>query len=192
MAAAAPAFPEEPSPTMGRGDILRGNFSQERFLTGFKAPLRSEGTFVLAPEHGLIWRVLSPFPTVTVITPAGLVQKSEDTELVRLSAARAPLLARLYGLLEKSLRGDWQALRAHYDVRTGRNAGKWRVDLRPLGEAGPAAPFESVVIAGDRFAETVALNKAGGDVDRLRFAGQSLSSGPLHPDEASLFAAVRR
>jgi len=187
---ASPAAADDMAPTVARDEILRGKFSQERFLTGFRAPLHSEGTFVLAPERGLIWRVASPFPTVTVITPAGLVQKSDGTEPVRLSASRAPQFAVLYGLLDKTLRGDWQALRARYDVRIGRDAGTWQVDLKPRDAAGPAAPFESATVTGGRFAETVALHRPGGDVDRLRFTAQTLSSGPLLPEESSLFAAV--
>jgi len=189
---AATASADEFPPTIAMDGILRGTFSQERHLAGFKAPLRSEGSFVLAPERGLIWRVEKPFPTVTIVTPAGLIQKSNGTELVRLSASHAPQFTIVYRLIEKSLQGDWQGLRDRYEVRTGRDGEKWRVDLKPRDGAGSGVPFETADITGGRFVETVALHKAGGDVDLMRFAGQALSSGPLHPDEATLFAAVPR
>ena len=57
--------------TLEVGQVLRGHFVQERHLKGFNAPLRTEGSFVLAPGKGLIWRAEKPFAVTTVITAAG-------------------------------------------------------------------------------------------------------------------------
>ena len=92
------------------GDVLRGRFVQERHMQGFAKPIRSEGTFLVAPGRGLIWRAESPFAVTTVVTPSGLVQSVNGAETTRLAAARLPFLTRLYDMMGGALAGDWQAL----------------------------------------------------------------------------------
>lgn len=183
-----PARSEGPPTPIAAGQVLRGHFVQERVLAGFDAPLRSEGRFVLAPAHGLIWRTEVPFPIVTVISSAGLVQRTGGTEIMRLSASRMPFLARFYELLGSVLGGDRSALGERFVVRQSTEGGRWRVDLTPHENAGSAMPFESVTILGTRFAEEIEIRKPRGDRDRLRFTGQALSSGPLLPEETVLLS----
>src|SRR5580700_533468 len=59
--------------TLKASEILRGRFVQDRQLAGFAKPLQTEGTFVLVPGRGLIWRASTPFQSTTVITPDGIV-----------------------------------------------------------------------------------------------------------------------
>jgi hypothetical protein len=47
---------------VARPDVLRGQFSQEKQVSGFRNPLRSQGRFVVARQHGVIWTTLKPFP----------------------------------------------------------------------------------------------------------------------------------
>src|SRR5688572_2926077 len=42
--------------TLAGGEVLRGRFTQQRFLQGFNAPLTSTGSFILAPGRGVLWR----------------------------------------------------------------------------------------------------------------------------------------
>ncbi|PAL02656.1 outer membrane lipoprotein carrier protein LolA, partial [Staphylococcus hominis] len=42
-------------------NVLRGEFSQDKQVSGFKNPLRSQGRFVLAQDRGVIWTTLKPF-----------------------------------------------------------------------------------------------------------------------------------
>ncbi len=58
-----------PSQGLAADEVLRGSFAQQRQLSGFKTPLRTEGRFVLAPVRGLIWQAEKPFAVTTVITP---------------------------------------------------------------------------------------------------------------------------
>ena len=85
---ACPALAE--TAVLKDGDVLRGHFVQERFMQGFAAPLHSEGSFVVAPGRGLIWRAETPFAITTVVTPAGLVQSVDGAETSRLSTASWP------------------------------------------------------------------------------------------------------
>lgn len=188
LIAAFPALPEGLPTTIAAGQVLRGNFVQERILAGFDAPLRSEGRFVLAPAHGLIWRTEVPFPITTVISPTGLVQYTGGTEILRLSASRMPFLLRIYELLGSVLAGDRSALGERFVVRQSTEGGRWRIDLTPRESSAPGMPFETVIIFGTHFAEEIEIRKPRGDLDRLRFTGQVLSSGPLSPDETGVLS----
>ncbi len=184
VATIGPVIAQEPEITIAAGEVLRGRFVQERVLAGFDAPLRSEGRFAFSTERGLIWRTERPFSIVTAISSGGLIQKSGGTEVLRLPAARMPALARMFDLIRGALVGDWRALEQHFLVRKHASNDGWRVTLEPRDAS--AAPFESVEIAGGRFAERIEIRKPGGDVDRLRFSHQALSSVPFTPDELAL------
>jgi len=171
------------------GDIVRGQFVQERHLQGFSKPLLSEGRFVLAPGEGLIWTVQSPFAVTTVVTPAGLLQQAAGTESLRLPVSQVPMMSRLYQMLDAALSGNLGVLETAFAVKRDGN----RLTLVPLSNGGTAAvPFRRLDIEVDRFVETVEIHRQEGDFDRIRFSDQRLSAGPLEPDEAALLRSAAR
>ncbi|CAA7627918.1 conserved hypothetical protein [Candidatus Terasakiella magnetica] len=181
---AAPAASET---VLKDGDVLRGRFVQERHLTGFAAPLRSAGSFVIAPGRGLIWRAETPFPITTVVSPAGLLQSVGGTETTRLPAQRLPFLTRLYDMMAGALAGDWRALEGSFQVMRQGAA----IKLSPLGGDDPAASQIAGITAKlGQFVDEVEIAKPGGDFDRLTFLDQSLGGGPLGADDAALLERV--
>lgn len=190
LAVATPVLAETagPTATLAEGQILRGRFVQERHLQGFAAPLRSEGHFVLASGHGLIWQAEKPFAITTVITAAGLVQEAAGAPPMRLTAARLPFLSRLYDMFEGALAGDWRTLAGDFTVtRTGDDR-HWRVELAPRKGEDPVTPIHALTLEGGRFVDRIEMTKPGGDVDDLTLTGQTLSTGPLAADETALLA----
>ncbi|MBE0531781.1 MAG: outer membrane lipoprotein carrier protein LolA [Rhodospirillales bacterium] len=175
--------------TIQPGDIVRGRFVQERHLQGFSKPLISEGRFVLAPGEGLIWTVQSPFAVTTVVTPAGLLQRAAGTESLRLPVSHAPMMSRLYQMLDAALSGNLGAMEIAFAVTRDGN----RLALVPLPNGGTTAmPFQRLDIEVGQFVETVEIHRQEGDFDRIRFSDQRLSAGPLEPDEAALLRSAAR
>lgn len=175
-----------PERGLAPGAVLRGGFVQERHLKGFKAPLRSDGHFVLMPGRGLIWRVEKPFAITTVITAAGLVQQVGGNETLRLAAARLPFLSHLYDMLGGALGGDWHALESDFIVERSGNAAHWQVHLTPRKTDDTLAmPFSAIAATGARFVETVEMTKPDGDADVLSFVDQVLDGSPLSPEEST-------
>ncbi|MBI2241912.1 MAG: outer membrane lipoprotein carrier protein LolA [Magnetospirillum gryphiswaldense] len=165
------------------GDVLRGRFVQERHLQGFAQPIRSQGTFVIAPGRGLIWRAETPFAVTTVVTPAGLAQSVNGTETNRLAATRLPFLSKLYDMMAGALAGDWRSLDGTFAIT--RQTG--RVMLAPKKADDPVAQQIAGISARlDRFVEEVEITKPGGDRDRLLFSNQVLNARPLDAEEAVL------
>jgi len=176
------------------GSVLRGHFIQERSLQGFQAPLRSEGSFIVAEGKGLIWRVEKPFATVTVITPAGLVQSAQGTETLRLPAARIPFIARFYEMLSGTMTGDLKGLTEQFDVKQAGTATDWSLELTPKSAAENASgdqqnmPIKRLDLTGDQYVKSVAIYRQNGDRDQLTFADQHLDTDPLSAEEAALLA----
>lgn len=168
------------------GEILRGHFTQERFLAGFAQPVRSEGRFVLAPGQGLIWQGDRPFAVVTVITPAGMAQSLGGKETMRLSATKAPFLARLHEVMAGAMAGDWRALEGEFVVSRQGDA----VTLVPR-RADMAQPVKAIRARIGAFVDEVEVEKSEGDRDHLVFSRQSIDPGPLTADEAAVFAGLR-
>jgi hypothetical protein len=189
---AAPAHAQPSSPVPGSGEILRGTFVQERHLQGFKAPIRSDGTFTLAIGRGLIWHVERPFQVTTVITPGALVQYSSGAETLRLPTSRIPALGRLYDMLGSALAADWRALEDEFTVSRQQEGGTQVVTLVPRGGIDSAAPVKSITARTAHFIEQVEIERPSGDRDRLLFTDQSLSGGGLREREAELFTQAPR
>jgi Outer membrane lipoprotein carrier protein LolA-like len=184
------AMAEEPE-RIAPGQVLRGQFVQEREMQGFSAPLKTTGDFVLAPGSGLIWQAKEPFAVTTVMTANGVSQRNGDVQMLDLPASKAPFLAQLYDILGGALAGDPQSLEQHFDVKRSEGADGWRLVLTPKPQgAGIAMPVKEIEITGHRFVDQVVLQKDGGDRDRLTFSGQSLDRGPLDAEETKLLTRV--
>ena len=175
-----------------KGQILRGRFEQQRFLQGFRGPLKSSGTFVLSPGLGLIWRTVAPFELTTVMSPAGLLQEVDGRETMRMPAARIPFMSKLYDMLGDALTGDWEGLSSAFKMTREDGAKGWRIELEPKREGDPGMPIRAIDLNGARFLENVDVIKPNGDHDRIVFLNQKLESASPTPEEAELFAAVGR
>jgi hypothetical protein len=180
--------PADPAAIVRPGEVLRGQFEQQRTLTGLSAPIRSQGRFVLASGKGLIWRVDEPFEIVTVVTPAGIVQKATGGAETRISADRLPFLRDLFDLLGGSLAGDWSALQRLFRITRTGDATAWTAVLEPRDGSG--IPFDSITLKGGRFVDRVDMAKPNGDRDVIAFTGQAVMAGPPRPDEMDAFAGV--
>ncbi|WP_374650811.1 outer membrane lipoprotein carrier protein LolA [Dongia sp.] len=176
---------------LASGEILRGSYTQERVLQGFTTPLRSAGSFVLAPGQGLIWRAETPFAVTTLMTGKGLAQQSDGVTTLNLPTSHAPFMAGLYEMLTGALAGDWRGLDRDFSVEQSTDGGKWNLRLKPRHDAPSAAmPIIEIRVTGGDYVETVEIEKQGGDHDTLTFSGQQRLAGALAADEKALLDAV--
>jgi Outer membrane lipoprotein carrier protein LolA-like len=182
---AAPAVEVTP---LAEGQVLRGRFEQLRFLQGFQAPLKSSGTFFLAPGLGLIWKTETPFALTTVMSPAGLVQEVSGRETMRMPSARIPFMSKLYAILGGALTGDWEGLSSAFTITRKVEGKGWRMKLEPIKADDPGMPIRAIDLRGSRFLEDVEVMKVNGDRDRLVFLNQKLETTSPTPEESKLLA----
>lgn len=168
--------------------LLRGNFSQEKQVAGFRNPLRSNGRFVLAREKGVIWTTVAPFPSEIVITRDRIISRQRDgSSRVEVDGRQQPGLRTVNAMMFALMSGDMKALTTTFDVKSEPAEGKaWRMTLSPRSRQ-LAQAFTSVRLAGDRYVREVELREANGDVTRLRFDGMTETPATLTRDEAARF-----
>jgi hypothetical protein len=166
---------------------LHGRFVQARNLKGISSTLKSNGTFVLAPGKGLIWRIEDPIQTITIITPAGIRQIINGNEVQTIEAAKVPFVAHFYDMLDGALMGDWTAMRHDFAVQTNGDRAAWRTLLTPVRPDDPiAGMLASIVITGGKMVDGVEISRKNGDSERIEFLDQAVSGVALSGDDALL------
>ena len=177
-------------PTLAAGQTLHGRFVQARNLKGIASTLKSEGSFVLAPGKGLIWRIEEPIQTITIITPVGIQQIVNGSEVQRIDAAKVPFIAHFYDMLDGALMGDWTAMRHDFAVQTKGDRVAWRTLLTPVRPNDPiAGMLASIVITGGKMVDGVEISRTNGDSERIGFLDQAVSDVALSRDDARLLNA---
>jgi Outer membrane lipoprotein carrier protein LolA-like len=176
--------------SLASGEVLRGRFTQQRFLQGFNAPLTSSGSFIVAPGRGIVWRGEVPFVLVTVMGPGGLTQRVAGGATTHYPASRLPAVARLYEIFAAALSGDWQKLAAVFDVRRDGTANGWTATLTPLRSGEGGLPLRQVVVRGSRYVDSVEVTRVNGDWDRIEFSQQAPSRAPIDAESSELLDAA--
>jgi hypothetical protein len=175
--------------SLGDAEVLRGRFTQQRFLQGFNAPLASTGAFILAPNRGLIWRGETPFALLTAMGAGGLVQRVVGGATTRYPSSKLPLLAQLYEVFSAALEGDWAKLEGIFEVERLGTPAKWQVMLVPRKKDG-GMPLHHVAVLGDRYVNSVEVARVNGDRDSIEFNEQVVSREPLDSEASELLGMV--
>ncbi|MHB8381507.1 MAG: outer membrane lipoprotein carrier protein LolA [Candidatus Binataceae bacterium] len=177
-------------PALVPGQMMQGRFVQRRQLKGLTATLKSDGNFILVPGRGLIWRVVDPIKTTTVITPAGIRQIINGNEVQNIDAARAPFVAHFYAMMSGALMGHWETMRHDFAIKTTGDSAAWRTVLTPLRPDDPiAGMIASIVITGGKMVDDVDITRANGDSESIAFLDQVVSSAALSGEDARLLRA---
>ncbi len=168
--------------------VLRGEFTQEKQVAGFNNPLRSQGRFVLAQDHGVIWTTLKPFPSEVVVTRDRILSRQRDgSSRVELDGRQQPAMRSVNAIMFALMSGDAQALSAQFTVKVEALPDKgWKMQLTPrsavLGKV-----FSALTLSGDRYVRQVQIIEANQDVTRIHFAGLSETPAQLSADEGRKF-----
>lgn len=172
---------------MARPGVLRGEFTQEKRIAGFRNALRSQGRFLVARKHGVVWTTLKPFPSEVVVTADRIFSRQRDgSRQVQLDARQQPALRSVNAVMFALVSGDVQALRSQFEVTATRQAQGWRLGLTPRS-ATLAKAFRSLSLRGDRYVREVEIVEANGDSTRIHFSGMSETPAVLNADEARHF-----
>lgn len=161
--------------------VLRGEFSQQKVIQGFKKPLLSSGNFAIARERGLAWNTLTPFASSLFITPNRL-RSVANGETTTLDASKEPGLKAFNDLLIALLSGQLEALNTQFTIsQLSVDGPRWSVTLQPE-QAGLAQFIAQLHIQGQDFVEQVVLTEANGDHSTISFHNQHAAA--LTPTES--------
>lgn len=167
--------------------VLRGDFTQEKRVAGFRNPLRSQGSFVLARDRGVIWSTRKPFPSMLAVTRERIFSMQRDgSRRVELDAGKQPAMRGVNQMLLALVAGDLQAMATRFDAKATLLPGQgWTLSLTPKSAALGKA-FTRIDLQGDRYVRKVEIVEAGGDRTLIDFANLSETPAQLSADEAKL------
>jgi hypothetical protein len=176
-----------PAASLAKAQVVRGRFVQRRHLAGLAQPLESTGTFLFARGVGIEWHTEQPFDSQFVLTDAGITQRDEGGEPLRISAADQPALAvvsrvffALFALDLDSLSHDF----ALYGQHVG-NAG-WEIGLKPRAEA-LGSVFRQAVVSGTASVQAITLEDGNGDRSEIELSEVAYDPKALSPAERRRF-----
>lgn len=165
--------------------VLRGEFEQTKTIKGFKRPLVSKGTFVMARDKGVLWATAQPFASTVVVTRERLLTLGESGASRQVDTRQEPGLRAVNDMLMALLGGDVKALAERFTAEGAlQGAQGWRLALKPRGAA-LAGFITRIELEGSRHVDSVNLHEASGDASRIRFFNHAASS--LSPAEAARF-----
>lgn len=169
-------------------EVLRGGFEQEKRIAGFKNPLRSQGSFLVARGKGVVWTTLKPFPSEVVITGDRILSRQRDgSSRVEVDGREQPALRSVNAMMFALVSGDVAALSSRFETQVQAKAGNgWSLSLKPKSAA-LAKAFTRIVLNGDSYVREVDIEEANGDRTHLRFVELSQTPATLSADEARRF-----
>ena len=187
------AVAQTPRVLLKPGEVLTGRFTQQLERADVPTAADGGGSFTLAIDQGLIWRLERPVAATIAITPAAFVQWVDGREVQHIPASKAPVLGDLYRLLAASLGGDWSALAQEFVLDEHDQGPDWTLVLEPHPtDEMMASQLRSVTVSGDRFIRVVVIRRANGDVQTTRFSDLSLATGSVPTEDQGLLAAARQ
>ncbi|WAE53214.1 LolA family protein [Stutzerimonas frequens] len=144
--------------------VVRGDFIQEKHLRALPQPLTSQGRFVLAHDHGLLWLLQQPIRQDYRITPQGIARRGEQGwQAVDPQGGSA----RQNQLFLAVLSGDTQALQRDFDLQLKGDPDAWRLQLTPRG-ALLKQIFADIEIQGGETVTRIELHETQGDRTLIR------------------------
>ncbi len=150
--------------------VVRGDFIQEKHLRALPQPLTSQGQFVLARDHGLLWLLQQPIRQDYRISALGIARRSEQGWQALDPQGSS---ARQNQLFLAVLSGDTQALQRDFDLQLNGDPDAWRLQLTPRG-ALLRQVFETIEIEGSDTVTRIELREVQGDRTVLRLLDSRL------------------
>lgn len=187
VAAAAKVAGEGVRARLAPVTVLRGEFSQEKRVKGFRNPLRSSGAFLLSRDKGVVWSTRAPFASTLVLTSAQLSVRQADGSRQALAGGTGRAAALANSLMLALVAGDVATLSNRFKLtETLRPDGTWTLQLVPR-EAAMRKAITRIELSGATQVTAVRIEEAGGDRTDLVFTGLRNEPATLSPAEAAQF-----
>ncbi|MGF1728713.1 LolA family protein [Photobacterium kasasachensis] len=173
--------------TLSSQPLVRGDFAQTRKMEMFDAPLTSQGHFLLAEQHGLLWQQAMPFPVSLVLTKDKLSQQFGDQAAQVMSASDNPMVFYFSHIFLSLFKGDTRQLTEQFNLTlSDKSNGRWQLLLTP--KAAPLnAVFKAIALDGKTFIDHLILTEVRGDQTTITFSNQRTTPSDLTAEEQRAF-----
>jgi outer membrane lipoprotein-sorting protein len=166
--------------------VVEGTFTQTKHLKRLSKDFVSRGRFIFAADRGILWDVLTPFPSTTIVTRDRLVQRTPEGRTSVLDASANPVFRQVADTFQAVFSGNLKAFEEEFDLFFNNQEDvPWHLGLVPKDTA-VRAVIPSMEIAGDAYVQELLVNEAGADTVHYSFSDVRTPS-TLSADEEKLF-----
>lgn len=158
--------------------ITQGNFRQEKSLKFLTKPLISTGEFAYHQSKGVIWKTLTPAPSLLLVNET------------RLLTARGELAVPIaFGKVFKAmLGGDFRQLTEDFNITGSSRKPIWQLQLAPKEDLLKKI-IAGMKLSGDTELRKLEIIEANGNVSRIEF-DRITHPSELTPDQEADFARL--
>lgn len=165
----------EISARLDTAEITEGNFRQEKRLKVLKKPLISTGTFTYHRSKGVIWKTLTPVPSLLLVNEARLLTH-EGEQVMPMAFGR---------VFSAMLGGDLSRLTEGFDIAGVNQKTSWQLQLKPKDEMLKKI-ITGIELTGDKRLRLLEISEANGNFTRIEF-DQITHPATLNPEQEAEF-----
>ena len=171
------------STQLAKPAVIHGQFIQEKHLRALPQPLTSQGTFVLAKDHGLLWLLKTPLQQDYRINAQGIARRDANGWHMLPGKSAGAEQNRLFLAV---LQGDSSGLQRDFELALSGDAQRWHLTLTPRSVLLKQV-FQQINIEGGELVQRIELLETQGDSTLLRMT-DSTADQPLSDAEQHDFA----
>lgn len=159
------------SKSLGSAQLTTGHFVQERELTGFPKPMRTEGVYFLDLKKGIVWETLKPFANTMIFSEKGIKSVNKHGTQV-ISAQDIPYLKTVNALMLALFSAQAERLNKDFDIHLKGSSAHWTMRLVPKKTSALATVFKTMEITGAASPESIKMVNRQNETTRLQLSKQ--------------------
>ena len=159
------------SKSLASAQLTTGHFVQERELTGFPKPMRTEGVYFLDLKKGIVWETLKPFANTLIFSEKGIKRINKHGAQV-ISAQDIPYLKTVNALMLSLFSAQTEGLNKDFDILLEGSSARWSMKLVPKKTSALATVFNSLEITGAASPQSIKMVNRQNKTTRLQLSRQ--------------------
>lgn len=159
------------SKSLASAQLTTGHFVQERELTGFPKPMRTEGVYFLDLKKGIVWETLKPFANTLIFSEKGIKRINKHGAQV-ISAQDIPYLKTVNALMLSLFSAQTESLNKDFDILLEGSSARWSMTLVPKKTSALATVFNSLEITGAASPQSIKMVNRQNETTRLQLSKQ--------------------
>ena len=156
---------------LASAQLTTGHFVQERELTGFPKPMRTEGVYFLDLKKGIVWETLKPFANTLIFSEKGIKRINKHGAQV-ISAQDIPYLKTVNALMLSLFSAQTESLNKDFEILLEGSSARWSMTLVPKKTSALATVFKTMEITGAASPESIKMVNRQNETTRLQLSKQ--------------------
>ncbi|MGZ8946068.1 MAG: LolA family protein [Methylococcaceae bacterium] len=153
--------------------ITQGNFQQEKRLKILRKPLISTGTFTYHQSKGVIWKTVTPIPSLLLVNESHLLTGQGEQAV---PAAFGKVFKAMLG-------GDLNQLAEGFLITGENKKPTWQLQLKPKDELLQKI-ISTILLIGDTELRVLEIQEVTGNLTRISFTQVNHPANILPEQEA--------